>query len=339
MALEETKMGKLNRSKLIIQDLWRFLVYACLILLGVSMLQGQQLPYLRDVIFKCTVKQDGSGQIFTYHYKITNGTNSSGKIWTVEIDISRKASSVAYDTVGLRYGRNYIEESFRRAYPSLADRIVPVGFPVIHRRWIPAIANALTAVFFGTPLVSPGQALDSLILTSKALPALRRIVVEPHLSQEVWRAITPNLEDTSATALTLQQSDSIKESLRFRGLTVGPSAPPANFVALSFLDTLISYKHQAVSLGWLRDKRDEDCDDDEKLEEGIIRNLDKRLDKARRAIERGDSSKAKKELEKFVRKVEKIRRRGEQQMTSEAYALFKFNAEYLISKLPRRRGS
>ncbi|MEW6062527.1 MAG: hypothetical protein AB1600_11370, partial [Bacteroidota bacterium] len=130
------------------------------------------------------------------------------------------------------------------------------------------------------------------------------------------------------------------------GKTVGPVLTPTPFVALNFLDTLISYKHQAFALGWLRDKKDDDHDEDEQAEDGIIKNLDKRIDKAKKALMKGDSVKARKELEKLVKKVEKLYEKSQEAekkkhnsdivMTSEAYALLKYNAEYLIERLPEK---
>jgi len=110
-----------------------------------------------------------------------------------------------------------------------------------------------------------------------------------------------------------------------------------------FLDTLLLYTRQSVTLGWLRSARDNDCDEDESPEEGVSKNLEKRLLKARKELQRSDSSKARQEIGKFVKKVEKIYKKSEEAekkkhdseitMTSEAYALLKYNAEYLIEQL------
>ena len=140
------------------------------------------------------------------------------------------------------------------------------------------------------------------------------------------------------------------------GRTIGPVRPLIPFVHLTFLDTLLSYTRQSAELGWLGKERDNDCDGDERPEDGIIRNIELRLQKARRELERGDSVKARGELQKLVGKVERIRKRSEKEeerkhgkdrktwwrrdkdekamMTSEAYALLKYNTEYLLERLP-----
>mgnify|MGYP001559612904 CR=1 FL=1 len=139
--------------------------------------------------------------------------------------------------------------------------------------------------------------------------------------------------------------------------TIGPSyAPSPNpFIHLAFLDTIISYTRQSAELGWLGRDRDNDCDSDERPEDGIVRNIEKRLNKAKRELERRDSVLARRELEKLVAKVERLWKRSEDNeegkhgkdrknwwrrdkddrvvITSEAYALLKFNTEYLIDRL------
>lgn len=130
------------------------------------------------------------------------------------------------------------------------------------------------------------------------------------------------------------------------GKTVGPVLPPEPFIATAFLDTLLSYTRQSAELGWLGKERDDDCDEDEQPDDGLIRNLEQRLTKAKRELMREDSVKARRELEKLVKKVERIWKRSQEEanrgrkgpMTSEAYALLKYNTEYLIERLPEKKG-
>ncbi len=129
-----------------------------------------------------------------------------------------------------------------------------------------------------------------------------------------------------------------------KGATVGPVLPPEPFIAITFLDTLLSYTHQSVTLGWLKPKRDGDREDDERSDDGIVKNIEKRIEKAKKELVKGDSIKARQELEKLVKKVETLYKRNEKEkyesdmvMTSEAYALLKYNTEYLINHLPSKQ--
>ena len=138
--------------------------------------------------------------------------------------------------------------------------------------------------------------------------------------------------------------------MKFRGVSIGPTAPPADFAAMAFLDTLLSYTRQSADLGWLGKGRDNDCDDDERPDDGIVKNIELRLQNAKRELTEGDSVQARKELEKLLQKVERTWKRSQEEekrhkrdrwerndnviMTSEAYALLKYNSEYLIDRLP-----
>ena len=135
----------------------------------------------------------------------------------------------------------------------------------------------------------------------------------------------------------------------FAAPTIVPVRPIDSLEHSSFLDTLLSYTRQSADLGWLGRDRDNDCDDDERPDDGVTKNIEKRLEKAKRYLERDDSLKARRELEKLVQKVERIWKRSQDQdkkrgrgkewkqdtsiMTSEAYALLKYNTKYLIDHL------
>jgi hypothetical protein len=99
--------------------------------------------------------------------------------------------------------------------------------------------------------------------------------------------------------------------------TIAPTAIPTSLTAMALLDTLISYKHQAFNLGWITNK-------------GILNSLDQKLDNARKQLERGNNKSAKNILEAFINEVEAQK---DKHLSGEAYALLKFNAQYLISKL------
>jgi hypothetical protein len=97
--------------------------------------------------------------------------------------------------------------------------------------------------------------------------------------------------------------------------------PPA------FIDTLISYTRQAFALGWIKNR-------------DIVQDLNAELNNAKRQLRRNNRRAAKDILRDFVDEVEDLFEEEDQhsdpqdvQITSEAYALLKFNAEYLISKL------
>jgi hypothetical protein len=138
----------------------------------------------------------------------------------------------------------------------------------------------------------------------------------------------------------------------FKGITIVRKNPPEPLVHLAFLDSVSSYARRSAELGWLGKSRDNDCDEDERPDDGIAKNIELRLQKAKRELVKGDSVQTRKELEKLVQKVERIRKRSQEEekkhkrdrwekdsnviMTGEAYALLKYNTQYLIERLPEK---
>ncbi len=115
-----------------------------------------------------------------------------------------------------------------------------------------------------------------------------------------------------------------------KGKTLGPTAPPADFKPLDFLDYIISMKHEAFTLGWITNK-------------GIEQSLDAKLDSAKKKLEKGDTKTAKNILGAFINEVEaqgcETYEGGSapcppgKHLTPEAYALLKYNVQYLIERL------
>ena len=108
--------------------------------------------------------------------------------------------------------------------------------------------------------------------------------------------------------------------------TLGPTAPPADFKPIEFITNIINIKHEASALGWITNK-------------GIEQSLDAKLDNAKKKIEQGNIGAAKNILSAFINEVEAqgcaVYENCPQgkHLTPEAYALLKYNVQYLIGKL------
>ncbi|MBI4822856.1 MAG: hypothetical protein HY805_01310 [Nitrospirae bacterium] len=108
--------------------------------------------------------------------------------------------------------------------------------------------------------------------------------------------------------------------------TIGPTAPPLDFNPLSFLDYIIGMKHEASTLGWITNK-------------GIEMSLDAKLEAAKKKLEQGQNSTAKNILNALINEIEAQGcetyegcLKGKH-LTPEAYALLKYNVQYLIERL------
>lgn len=281
--------------------------------------QSVHYPHLRDVGIHVRVSQTSGSEFFHYAYQLNNDSPSGGgRINRFEIDISQSRGALDLDTVGLLFNDDgFTERSFRRNFPRLTGKIVPVSFVGIPAgTWTGSFSNDLTAVFHDgvTNAINPGDSLDGFELMSKGLPGIRRCIVSPFLDVI---ALFPDPNDTTITYY-VPPVDSVRNAVKFHAFTIGPTAPPASFSAATFLDTLISYKHQAFALGWIK-------------EEGIVISLDAKLEAARVQII-NDRPSAKQILQSFVNELEALNTQSNK-ISSEAYALLKFNAQYLISRL------
>ena len=294
----------------------------CLVLALAALISSQaqdgRYPNLWQVAVQVKITYSEREQMYYFDYTLTNKDSNRGSIDQLEIDISKEPGTIDLDTVGLRFENDeFTEGSFRRNFPSLEGKIVPVGVlqtPGV--TWIGGLTDNLTASFGAdSGFVEPGRSLGGFELVSKGVPAIRRCIVSPYFDVMV---LFPDSDDTTVT-YSPPPVDSVREAVKFRGLTIGPAAPPLNLVPAVFIDTLISYKHQALALGWIKDP-------------GTTTSLDQKLNNARQQLERGNTKSAKNILEAFVNEVEALNKQGKQ-ITSEAYALLKYNAEYLISKL------
>ncbi len=330
-SMEETNMAK------------RILLVFSLALIVTVGAHGQQYPYLKYVRIHCVTAHGTVNQMFYYTYLVTNPKSNSGRISQFEIDISRYSDQMEFDTLGLIYKNDgFTEGAFRRHYPALQGRIIPVGFPSGPAHWLELLSNNLTVTFAGySPMIEPGDSLGGFVMMSHGLPGIRRFIASPDFDPTQY---LPNPDEYPDSAVNV---DSLERTLNYYGYTIGPTAPPLDFSASLWLDTLISYKHQCITLGWLIDKPEHEKDgDNDKANEGIVEKLDRRLDKAKDALTKGDSVKARQELELFVKEVEHLygeeekgersKEKGKEVLTSEGYALLKYNAEYLIDRLPEK---
>jgi hypothetical protein len=152
--------------------------------------------------------------------------------------------------------------------------------------------------------IRPGQTLAGFGTVSTVYPKIVRYYVQglrtsaPTASDEEYRN---DILTNSATGYTLGTSD-----------TTQP------FVPLTFLDTLASYTTQSHSLGWIKDQT----------------TADKYLSyfsSARARIVQRDSVGARAVLEQVLHDIDSTTN-----LTSEAYALLKYNTEYLVDKLRQR---
>jgi hypothetical protein len=163
--------------------------------------------------------------------------------------------------------------------------------------------------------IAAGQSLNSFGVNAVELPSIVTFLALNEIAVPVFpRGAAPEA----------CQGDRVIDN-SFKGSTVGPKTPPSTD-PIELVNYLISLVHDARRLNWI--KRD-----------GPQQSLLAKLITAKRKLEQGDIASAKSNLSAFVNEVEAtscddFTCHGNKPSTSEAYALLKFNGDYLISRLP-----
>ncbi len=283
-----------------------------------AILRAQSLPVVKAVSFRAEVTSTTGGGVLSYNYRIANLPPSSGAVWRIEIDISKPAGGIDLSSEGLVNGPGFLEHmtGFVLQQPETVP-MVPVGLSA-PAHWLAGLDRDGT-VSWGTGglfQIQPGQSLSGLQMTTRGLPAIRQIVAKPYIDVDTLTIKPP--EDQTDVQRYVSEFDALESSVSAKGLTVGPTAPPADFKPLEFLKTIQSYKDQAVKQGWIDDL-------------GVANSLDVKLNSAQHALERQENTTAKDVLSALLNEVEA---QANKHLSSEAVALLKFNTQHLISKIP-----
>ena len=271
-------------------------------------------PYLRNVRVEVTTAHDISSGMFTYSYDLYNDKDNSGSISDFIVDISRSKNSLALDTIGLKFTGTFSEAHFRQRYQEIGNSIVPVSCPSLPQHWLSLFGNDLTfTIGKDTLFIEPGQHATGIVMMSKGLPAVRRFLIKPDFN--IYEFF-PDQEDTTSS-MTDYQEDSILAAVNFHGLTVGPSAPPSLFVPLEFLDTLASYANQSQTLRWIENQT-------------TAKKYLAYFSSTKAHLQQNDRAGALSILQKVLSDAQTDSTRY---LTSEAYALIRYNTEYLLGQL------
>ncbi|MFZ1081801.1 MAG: right-handed parallel beta-helix repeat-containing protein, partial [Candidatus Kryptoniota bacterium] len=172
-----------------------------------------------------------------------------------------------------------------------------------------------------TLLPGPGSTVRGFTIMSKALPGIRAFTAYSYFDVGKY---TPDIDgDTTAALDSIYVAvgnyiDSMATNVNYSGWTIGPTAPPLNFDDGSWLDTLGSYTTQSLSLGWINNQ-------------GTANKYLNYFATAKKQLQSGDTSGCRQTLQTVVTNTVSD---STANITSEAYALLRFNTEYLIYYLP-----
>ncbi|MGC8580323.1 MAG: hypothetical protein ACP5MB_09745, partial [bacterium] len=300
---------------------------------------------LQGVGITVSVTQNKDTGIYYYRYKVcnpaTNSMTEDGVLRYVEIDVSRTDDDAQLSWAGL-YFSNAVVYMGKPSVPYMSatdegilnqyrDQFTPIGIqhmpeipekthlPMIGvtTRWTVEFVfwektNVMSPAYGEWPAepvkgLLPGKCLDDFVLSSPALPAIRYANAES--AYIMTKDDIPEEEATNPAYI-----EEFYNNIAWHGKTIGPKAPPANFVPVNFLNYIISLKQQSYQLGWIVQKAEDNKNiskekpekekDDRNKETGIMQSLDTKLNHAKVALEAGNTKQAINILSAFVNEVE-----------------------------------
>jgi hypothetical protein len=212
---------------------------------GSPILAGPTPSLLQGVTVSVEVSNDRTTGIFTYRYRVFNPATNDGQIRSIDIEISRGPGDAVLSrdrpVNGPRYSRHTSEDAYQRV------PMVPVGISG-PEGWTSGLgfdASSPLRGFAGWGSIDepfrilPGQTLKDFQLTSYGLPALRQVQTEPSVEPPEgiggWKEL-----------------NAFFEQFTYRTVTVGPKAPPKDFVPIEFLNYLITVLHDSRQTGWVK---------------------------------------------------------------------------------------
>ena len=270
---------------------------------------AQQLPFLYKVNVTTKVLSSKSQGYYDFHYSIENSSQNKGAVMSFEVDVSRDSTSIDLDTIGLIFAQPSMQRNFNRRFPLLILKIVPFSFYHLPPNWLAALGTIpYASTFLDTLFLLPGQRVDGIELMSRGLPAIRSFIVEPVFDDDVYYG---NREPDP------DEVDSVTHIICYYGKTVGPQSPPKIFLPTAWCDTVSNYTSQSRTLGWFTNQS---------TAEKYLRYFSS----AKSQLQSNNIAGARSTLQTVLTNAISD---STSNLTSEAYALIRYNTEYLITQL------
>ncbi|MBI4654021.1 MAG: hypothetical protein HY752_03405 [Nitrospirae bacterium] len=211
-----------------------------------SFVYGTEVPKYEEYIVHAEVNIDKASGIYKYSYTLINPIGNRNLLWNLSIYISKSPETQELSWENLTYGKWYA----RHSSEANKDKVVPVGITG-PQGWTYGIGEDEKGkgfVSFGNldeNEIRQGSSIRGLILTSHGLPGIRETILQPaidydNLPEEYWENV--------------ELSKQLRDSLIYHTKTIGPTAPPADFKPIKFLNYIINLKNEAYKLGWIKNK-------------------------------------------------------------------------------------
>jgi hypothetical protein len=201
--------------------------------------------------------------------------------------------------------RLFAIEGFRSAFTSYC----PSGWQTFGKWADRSVAEWQTAGLDREANVKPGRTTEGVRITTRGLPAIVRFYAQGCRPSPIGD--TPN-------QLSVEDLRNDLFGNSFSSYTLGPVDPPFPFLPLGLLDTLTSYASQSRTLGWITSQT-------------VADKYLSYFSTAKTQLEQNNTAGARTTLQSVLRDVDVD---SSSALTSEAYALLRYNTEYLLDQLP-----
>jgi hypothetical protein len=246
---------------------------------------------------------------FAYKYKVTNDAKSQQRLEVLRIEVADE---------GIEKGGTIEHFLDPDGWFGWADRIVGQPIDPSAKGTIVWVAEDSASNF--SDLMIPAQ--SSLLpestaefsFQSEGLPSTKRFWARGW-ARPLWEY---EYDSLLALGYTHDQIYSPWYDDAYTGVTVGPQLPARSFDSDSFLDTITSYINQSRTLGWITN-------------DPTANKYRRLIDTARFHLQANNRGVTKAKLDSVLVNVYPDSTAGV--ITSEAYALLRFNTEYVLKKL------
>lgn len=159
--------------------------------------------------------------------------------------------------------------------------------------------------------ILPGSSLSGFKYVSGGIPSIKSFYCRGYFE-------IPSFEEGEAPDASEIESGGILEN-SVPGYTIGASPLPAPFIPLNFLDTLLNYTQRSFELGWIPNQSTAD-------------KYTNYFNTAKTQLQQNNIAGVQNTLQTVLQVVDQD---SSGNITSEAYALLRFNTEYLLENLTR----
>jgi hypothetical protein len=267
---------------------------------------------------KSVVRLDSSRQVYRYLYTLINPSSNADPIDNLGLDITTKSQTCNCDSISLRWEDTTTAKRIRGEISNAGGTLLNISASSVPPWWTADISvRGRIEWFTGNPyLLQPGAASIQFETESKCLPGIRDGSIYAYFN--VYAYPSPDDMPTPEEADSLMALlDSLQNTPGKNIRVVGPVTTPSPFVALIFLDSLKAYVAASRGLSWI-------------TTQPIADKYTHYFDTTRARLKNADIKGAIVTLQTVLTQVNLD---SSTTLTSEAYALLRYNTEYFISRL------